>query len=290
MNLSKAKKISILVLAILNAVLLVLRYTDKADYTLSSAREKAVYEVLSKNNIALYTDLITHYEPMQSIAISPIQTDIEKILPVFFSDKDKVNMTIEFSKTIYSDSLKTLTIGDNYILYEDNSAIIDGGTVSYNQALNAADVFCGVMKTAMSFSPYIELEKDTLLKGEYTFRYVESYSKNKIFCNYIDITVKNGTVIRAKASRYGINGFEGERKNIAAPDEAMLTLLYALKGIGLPYGVIITDMEIGYDFPDSGDVAAGDSLTLVPCYRVYIQGLDEPFTINAYTNEIKEQY
>ena len=45
-------------------------------------------------------------------------------------------------------------------------------------------------------------------------------------------------------------------------------------------------MEIGYDFQSSDDIASGDSLSLVPCYRIYIQGIDEPFTINAYTNEL----
>ena len=287
MNLNKAKKIAILVLAILNAVLFSLHYINKTDYTLSAAREKAVYEVLSKNNIALYTDLITHYEPMQKIAISPIQTDIDKILPVFFSDTSKINMTIEFSKTIYSDSVKSLTVSENYLLYENNEALGKDKHTTRSQASNTSDVFCEVMKAAMSFSPSLELEKITSHGSAYTFRYAESYNKHKIFCNYIEITVNNGIVTRAAASRYGINGFEGDVAAIAAPDEVMLTMLYAIKNMDLPYGIIITDMEIGYDFPDSSDIAAGDSIALVPCYRIYIQGMDEPFTVNAYTNELK---
>ena len=260
---------------------------NKADYTISAAREKAVYEVLSKNNIALYTDLITRYEPLQKIAISPIQIDIDKLLPVFFSDTGKINMTIEFSKTIYSDSVKTLTVSENYLLYENNEALGEDKHTTYNQAENVSDVFCEVMKGAMSFSPSLALEKNISHGRAYTFRYVESYNKHKIFCNYIEITVNNGIVTRAVASRYGINGFEGDASAIAAPDEVMLTMLYAIKSMDLPYGVIITDMEIGYDFPDSADIAAGDSIALVPCYRIYIQGTDEPFTVNAYTNELK---
>ena len=64
----------------------------------------------------------------------------------------------------------------------------------------------------------------------------------------------------------------------------MLTFLYELKKENLSYGIIITNMERGYDFQSSANIVSGDSLSLVPCYRIYIQGTDEPFTINAYTN------
>lgn len=285
MNLTKAKKITILVLVVLNAVLLALRINERTDYTLSSAREKAVYEVLGKNNIALYTELLRSYEPMQRISVTSVDTDINKILPAFFGDLSSVNMTIEFSKTIYSDDYTTLTLGENSLIYE-NSKTDAAADSSYNQAHNIANNFCDVIRAAMSFSNTLELEKNSFNNGEYIFRYVENYNGNKIFCNHIDITVKNDSVINAEASRYGIDGMTGAENNIAAPDEAMLTLLYELKKGNLSYGVIITNMEIGYDLQSSSDIASGDSLTLVPCYRVYIQGINEPYTINAYTNEI----
>ena len=286
MNLSRSKKIIILVLVILNIVLLALRIADKPDYTISSDREKAVYEVLGKNNIALYTELMTSYEPMQQILVSSTEANVEKILPAFFSSTENMEMTIEFSKTIYSDKYKILTLGENTLLFEDYTPTDEIPDYSYNQASNAASNFCEVIMAALNFSKNVELEKNYFKNEEYTFRYVESYNKSKLFCNYIDITVKNGKILRAEASRYGVDGFTGNKQNIAAPDEIMLTFLYELKKNDLSYGIIITDMEIGYDFQSSDDIASGDSLSLVPCYRIYIQGIDKPFTINAYTNEL----
>ncbi|MBQ2753398.1 MAG: hypothetical protein IJF29_04665 [Firmicutes bacterium] len=286
MNLSRSKRIIILVLIILNIVLLALRIADKPDYTISSDREKAIYEVLGKNNIALYTDIISSYEPMQQILVSSTEANIEKILPAFFDSTENMEMTIEFSKTIYSDKYKMLTLGENTLLFEDYTPTDELSDYSYNQASNAASNFCEVIMAALNFSKNVELEKNHFKNGEYTFRYVESYNKSKLFCNFIDITVKNGKILRAEASRYGVDGFTGNKQNIAAPDEIMLTFLYELKKSDLSYGIIITDMEIGYDFQSTDDIASGDSLSLVPCYRIYIQGTDEPFTINAYTNEL----
>lgn len=286
MNLSKAKKVVILVLVILNAVLLVLRITDTPDYKLSSAREKAVYQVLGQNNIALYTDLLTTYKPMKQIYVSSIETDIGKILPAFFDDTSSIHMTIEFSKTVYTDSYKTLTLGENSLIFEDKSDFSSSGEISLSNATKIATAFSGVVKAALSFSDTLELEKYTFGGNEYTFSFVESYDGNKIFSNYINITVRNGKVVLVEASRYGIDGFRGEEKTIAAPDEVMLTLLYELNESDSAYGKIITDMEIGYDFSQAGDISSGESLSLVPCYRIHIQGIDEPYTINAYTNEI----
>ena len=182
MNLSKSKKIIILVLVILNVVLLALRISDRPDYTLSSNREKAVYEVLGKNNIALYTELLTSYEPMQQILVSSNPVNIDKILPVFFSDTSNVEMTIEFSKTIYSDTYKMLTLGENTLIFEDYTPTEENSNFSYNQASNAASNFCDVIMAALSFSSNVELEKNSFKDNEYTFRYVESYNKNKLFC------------------------------------------------------------------------------------------------------------
>ncbi len=285
MNLSKAKKIVILILIILNAVLLVLRINERPEYTLSSSREKAVYDVLGKNNIALYTDLLKDYSPMQSISVSSNEANIEKIIPAFFGTTNDVSITIEFSKTIYTDSYKTLTLGENTLVFEDNSDTDSKDSYTYNQAYNLASNFSEVVKAAMNFKN-IALEKNSFSGNEYMFTFVEEYDGNKIFSNHIDITVKNGKVILTEASRYGIDGYRGEEQKIAAPDEAMLTMLYELKNQNLSYGFIITDMEIGYDFPSKGDIDVGDSLNLVPCYRVYVQGIAEPYTINAYTNEM----
>ena len=71
------------------------------------------------------------------------------------------------------------------------------------------------------------------------------------------------------------------------PDEALLTFLQGTNDDGEKKGVFINKMELGYDFEEKLEIAEGRVLKLVPCYRIYTSEREEPYIINAYTNELK---
>ena len=64
MEWQKAKKFVVVLLVILNACLAVLNYQQNRESAMTASQEKAIFEVLSKNGITMYTDLITETEPM----------------------------------------------------------------------------------------------------------------------------------------------------------------------------------------------------------------------------------
>ena len=50
--------------------------------------------------------------------------------------------------------------------------------------------------------------------------------------------------------------------------------------------VTIQKMELGYDFQEMEDLKIENVAKLVPCYRIYVLGKQQPYVINAYTNEM----
>ena len=62
MEWQKAKKFVVVLLVILNACLAVLNYQQNRESAMTASQEKAIFEVLSKNGITMYTDLITEID------------------------------------------------------------------------------------------------------------------------------------------------------------------------------------------------------------------------------------
>ena len=59
MEWGNAKKFVLILLVFLNVMLAVLYQSQQRENVMTSAQEKAAFEVLSKNGITMYTDLIT---------------------------------------------------------------------------------------------------------------------------------------------------------------------------------------------------------------------------------------
>lgn len=110
---------------------------------------------------------------------------------------------------------------------------------------------------------------------------------NKIFCSYARVKVTQEGVISMSAVCFDIGGFVGNKNAICAPDEALLTLVHELKPASDGKAWFITKMEIGYDIEESGEIAGDGGLPLIPCYYIYLQDMEDPVVINAYTNRIK---
>ena len=57
MEWGNAKKFVIILLVILNVALAGLNYRQRQENTMTSAQERAIFEVLSQNGITMYTEL-----------------------------------------------------------------------------------------------------------------------------------------------------------------------------------------------------------------------------------------
>ena len=68
MEWSNAKKFVIVLLVLLNVLLAGLNYKQNRENTMTAAQERSIFEVLSRNGITMYTDLLTEHPPMSRLA------------------------------------------------------------------------------------------------------------------------------------------------------------------------------------------------------------------------------
>ena len=69
MEWGNAKKFVIVLLVIINVVLAALNYRSRQENTMTSAQERAIFEVLAQNGITLYTELPTDALSMQRLEV-----------------------------------------------------------------------------------------------------------------------------------------------------------------------------------------------------------------------------
>lgn len=285
MDWDKAKKIIIFVLIMLNMVLCGLNYKKAEMYKLSPSQEKAVYEVMANNGIILYSSVINKFMPMRQITVKIPELSIDELKSVFFDSNEETNVVVEFNRNILKSEKKAVTIQDNTVLYECDYGTGFIKNFSEEKAKSAAKNF--MLSLGSNFSQF-KLDNVTRFNNEYMFEYYEEHNGSKIFSSYSKITVSEKGVTKMETTFYDTKSFSGQKREICSCDEALLTLMYSLKEKGITKNIFINKIEIGYDFQDKSEIEEGSKLKLVPCYRFYIEDLENPITINAYTNEIKE--
>jgi len=288
MNSERIKKIFIYMLIAINVCLFYLNYQNRQKYTLSSAGEKAVYQVLSSNGIGMYTNIIRHSYPMRRLSVSIPSFDNDALKKRFFDTDEEVKISLEFDKTMLMSEKKNITLQSNSLSYScpEGSGKISG--FGRDTARKAADEF--IQKLILSGNNEVSLEKVTSDNNVYTFVYSESYKKDKLFCSNKTVTVSESGVIKADAKYYTAMGLWGSKQNICSCDEALLTMLHEVKKQNIDIsGMYVENIELGYDFEHSLESADISGIRLVPCYRIYLSGMEAPVIINAYTNTVIEQ-
>ncbi|HCT64139.1 MAG TPA: hypothetical protein DIC60_02505 [Lachnospiraceae bacterium] len=286
MDWEKVKRIFIWLLIVLNIGLFSENYITNRQYVMTSAQEKAIYEVLGSNGIGMYTELIKKTTPMRQLSVFMVPIETESFKSMFFGEDEDVKITLQFDKTIFASDTKSLIIQDNSIVFLNHGGSGELETFTKKTALKAADDF--IKRVGMASSENIKLESVDYNDGKYIFEYNERYKDYKLFSNIKRITVSQKGVIMASAAYYKVENFVGESRKICTCDEVLLTFLGEVKKEGKTEGVYIEKIELGYDFQDSGDVADGSNLRLVPCYRIFVSGSSREYLINAYTNQIME--
>lgn len=279
MNWEKIKKIVIWILVGLNVMLFGLNYKKDQKYLLSAEREKAIYSVLAKNNIGIYTELKGRFEPMRQISVEIPRFSRDGIAEMFFSGEE-VEFSAEDDWTVIMGQSGQVMYRDNEISFVSNEGSGYIEEFSEEKAMEASEKF--ISEKASVFK---NIELDSIEKSNDGFicKYIGSYKDNRIFCMDLSICVRKEGVMWAEGSIFDIQGYYGISSEICAHDEALMTLIHSLDKEG-PTN-FITEVSIGYDLQDSRDISG--SFKLIPCYYIYIQGRNMPVVINAYTNEIK---
>ena len=288
MDWEKIKKIFIYLLVAVNIGLLGLNYKNSTKYTMTSDEERAVYELLSANGIGIYTEIIKEAYPMRQLAVTVPEFNNNEIRNTFFDNGENVQITLEFDSTIFKSDSKTVVINGNKIYFDCPDGTGNIEDFSRQVALDISEDF--IKKVSFGSDYSINLEKISVFGDGYKFEYNESYGKQKIFSSAKEVYVTPEGIISAELSYYVPQGYVGENRQICSCDEAILTVIYNIKNSvdGVPDGAYLEKTEIGYDFQADGDISQAGVLRLVPCYRIYISGINNPYIVNAYTNELIE--
>ena len=160
MELQKAKKFVIVLLVILNACLAVLNYQQNRESAMNASQEKAIFEVLSKNGITMYTDLITETEPMSRLACM-VPTYTKEDLERTFFDGEKTTVVPSQTTTVYRTSTSELTVEGPHGTLTFPQVAKEKGQLSRGDALKIAEEYMdGKEKIFGEFVSYDILETE----------------------------------------------------------------------------------------------------------------------------------
>ena len=282
MEWKKAKTIIMVALIIVNAILFVANRYYYEDYSMSQSEEKAIYDLLEKNNITLNTSLIKSYDPMSRLSVTVSLADTDKMKDIFFDKDESVETTMEFEQRIFTSFQSKLIIEGNKIRFTSITGKGDLSVLSKDSAQILAESF--LSKLGDEYSGYI-LDTVTFKNGGYQLEYYEYFKGYKIFCNYCKFFIDDNGIKSIESENYKIDGFVDDTQEIVSVGEALLSYVY-LRG-GSNINRIIEDIRIGYDIEQEEGIVDGTKVNLVPCYNIYELSYDDPIVVYAYNNDIK---
>ena len=280
------KNLLLVLLILLNGVLGFFNYRQYQQNVLTSSQERAIYEVLSQNHIILYTDLLTKFPPMRKVSLKAPNYSRDDIKQQFFAGEE-TTITVEFDKTIIKSPQKTLTMEGN----QGNIVFTEGTRqsqkITLEQAKKEAGLFVDTLKKS---NEKFEIGSVREIEDGYEITFFQKYKGLWIFANYYKVTVGQNGISSVKLTYFEVEGFTGEKKDICFSDEALLTFLIEVEKereqTGIYETITVQKMELGYDFKQMEELTADSVAKLVPCYYIYVLGKEEPYRINAYTNEM----
>ncbi|WP_337603634.1 two-component system regulatory protein YycI [Anaerotignum lactatifermentans] len=279
MEWQKAKKFVVVLLVILNACLAVLNYQQNRESAMTASQEKAIFEVLSKNGITMYTDLITDTEPMSRLECM-VPTYTKEDLERAFFDGEKTTVVPSQTTTVYRTSSSELTVEGAHGTLTFPQVEKGKGELSRGDALKMAEEYMdGKEKIFGEFVSYDLLETE---EG-YCVVFYEKYDDTIVFSNYFRVFVSQAGIYQVQFVYCPVVGYNGEKKDIFYADEALLTFMRELRKNQPEGAVTVNRMELGYDLSDKESQTKEGMLYAVPCYRIYLMEQAEPYIINAYT-------
>lgn len=282
MDWKKAKNYTIIFLLLLNIMLLVLNIIKYNKYGLSPNQEKSIISVLEKNNITIEADIPSSFTPLPQLELKNSPFDALELQKIFFSDNKNLKRTEEFEKTIFSLENETLTINSNNATYVNNNKK-EGFTLDEKSAVKLADSYA--TKIGETFSS-LSLTKTTVAEKYISVEYDADYMEKKLFNNSVIFKVNSDGSVSCSFSYFEPMQFTGEKTDICSADEALFSFYKGIKD-NFPNGeesIKIVKIDLGYY---SDEYLDGDSqLTAVPHYRIYVDGVDQPYYINAYNSNM----
>ena len=284
MEWGKAKQFVIILLLLLNVVLAGLNYKQKQESVMTSAQERAIFEVLSRNGITMYTDILTEFAPMPRM-LGQVPSYGKETMERLFFGSQKTTVSQKGDATVYRKDGASLWLQGSVGVWEDASVLLGTEGLSRAAALQTAEAF--LEGTEHFFGTYgTPMVSETADGFEVLF--YGTYKQDQVFSNSFSVFVTKAGIRRIAFDYCSIQGYYGEKKDICYSDEALLTFMREWRKEAHEYEATIHRIELGYGMTESGNAAGEETMTvtLEPFYRIYLMEEEEPYLINAYTCQL----
>lgn len=279
MEWERVKYIVICILIALNVGLFGLRYQQGQENILSGTQERAVFEVLSRNGITLYTDLDTTAAPMSRLRAS-VATYAKSDLEAVFFDGEETEVTQKGAETTYRVGEKTL------VLSGFDGTFSNGELPEAMDSLSRSEVVAMGGETATNLSKLFgELQLQNIWQkgGTWGLEYVGVYNHNLVFSNECTIYMTAEGISQMTFSFAQISGSETEQKEIVFADEALITFMRDWLEMGETEEIAIQKVSVGYYLPENTAYSEGAELYLEPHYCISTLEDNQKFFVNGYT-------
>ena len=282
MEWGNAKKFVIVLLVIINVALAALNYRQRQENTMTSAQERAIFEVLSQNGITLYTELPTDAVSMSRLEVELPEYSKETLERLFFGS-EKTTVKVKDSQTVYRNEQAVLTLDGAHGVFKKLAVAGGKGELTKTEAQKEAQRF--IDGTEHFFGTY---DEPVVTETDEGFR-VDFYGLHKrenVFANYFSLLVTEGGIRQIEFEYCPIVGYSGEKRDLAFSDEALLTFMREWKKNGTGEQVTIHRIELGYDKMERSTATTDGAVYLDPCYRIYLMEEETPYMVDGYTCQI----
>ena len=265
MEWERCKNILLVFFLILNITLAALLWHENRRYTVTSEQEQIIKTIMFRNQISMYDTLIRQHRPMSSLYVGGFYYSRYELMNIFFAGD--IDITHDGDMLIMEDSTGRLIIYESGFITFDNFSRFDGVT---------PDEFI--------YKHFPDFVLDSSSGNWLTFRQV--YRDRIIHSNTIDIFVRDDNITHIEMLFGQVIGLTGENQEIFSSALALLSFIQSARGIFPDTPIIITRMDLAF-FQDYGSPDPQGVYLAVPYYRIFIEGNDMPFLINALTNNVR---
>ena len=296
MEWERAKNYILVFFVLLNLGLGFLWFMEYDRYTMSAEQERIIRSILGRNNISMYTRPMRRSPPMSPLNVSGFYYDVDVLLEIFFNNPVQITRTddrYEYEEDHGGGSPNSLVISNGFIFYDNTSPygfrysgrvlFLGNAAITTNIATTLTDAFIE------NYFPDFVQDSVFYTSGEVPgvrVIYRQQYRGRLIHSNFIEFLVTNQGIRQIEMQFGQILGHGGTSRLIFAPDEVLLTFVQRIHHLAQEEPIVITHMDLVYFTEYFGSVQQGTINSAEPFYRIFIQGSDRPFLINAYTNVI----
>ena len=289
MEWERAKNYILIFFVMLNLGLAALWFMEYNRYTMTAEQERIIHAILGQNNISMYTRPMRRSPPMRPLNVSAFYYNIDELLEMFF-DEPRL-LVQEDGRYEFEENQSRLVISNGFISYENNSRY-----GFRNTALAIPRMMDGITRHSASAitEPFIlnyfpDFQQDSIFYTDSGIPgvrviYRQSYRGRIVHSNFIEFLVTDQGIRQVEMQFGRVLGHSGTTQMIFAADEVLLTFVQLVRYRAQEEPLVITHMDLVYFQEYFRSDQPGIVYSAEPFYRIFIQGNDRPFLINAYRN------